>query len=97
MLIAGDHYMQEALEKERQKIDKRIAEREKEQRELHMGFVQALQNRIQRLESESHKRGIPFVKQGLWHLSWKCLACKTKTDDEGKWTCPACKFIQWNE
>ncbi len=97
MPVAGDQKMQEVLAKERLNIEKKMAEKDEEQRELHMGTVLALQTRLKRLEGESRSRGIPRVKRGFWHLSWKCLACKTKTENVGGWACPECRFVQFNE
>ncbi|KAL8924264.1 MAG: hypothetical protein Q9172_002777 [Xanthocarpia lactea] len=45
--------MQEALQDERQRLDKKMADREEEQRQLHMTTNEALQLRIKRLE-EAH-------------------------------------------
>ncbi|KAL8906020.1 MAG: hypothetical protein Q9171_006447 [Xanthocarpia ochracea] len=42
--------MQEALQDERQRLDKRMADREEEQRQLHMTTNEALQLRIKKLE-----------------------------------------------
>ena len=97
MSVAGNQRMLEVLEKERRNIEKKIAEKDEEQRQLHMGIVLALQTRLKRLEEESRSRGIPRVKQGFWHLSWKCLACKTKTENVGESACPVCRFVQFNE
>ncbi|KAL8838636.1 MAG: hypothetical protein Q9170_002044 [Blastenia crenularia] len=47
--------MQKALEKERLRLDKKMAEREEEQRQLNMTTNEALQLRIRRLEEEQVK------------------------------------------
>ena len=97
MSVTGDRDMQAEIEKERREIEKKMAKNEEEQRELHMSTEQALLARIERLEKESQSRGIPDVKQGFWHLSWKCLVCRKKTTYEGKWTCRGCGFVQFNK
>ena len=97
MSIAGDRETQAMMEKERQNLEKTMAKNEEEQRELHMSIEQALRTRIERLEKESRSRGIPSVKQGFWHFSWKCLVCKSKTTYGGKWTCRDCGFVQFNK
>lgn len=52
MEAADNRSMQEALEAERQRLDKRMADREEEQRQLHMTTNEALQLRIKKLEEE---------------------------------------------
>lgn len=47
--------MQEALESERRRLDKKMAEREEEQRQLHMTTNEALQLRIRKLEESQAK------------------------------------------
>ena len=95
--VAEDRETQAMIKKERQNIEKKMAANEEEQRELHMSTEQALRTRLERLEKESRSRKVPNVRRGFWHLSWKCLVCKTKTEDEGKWACPNCGFVQCNE
>ena len=89
--------MQELIAKERGDMEKKMAEMKEEQRKLHMDPVQALRARVKLLEEEYQSRGVPRVKLGFWHLSWKCLACKTKTDNVGQSACPECRFVQINE
>ncbi|KAI4219269.1 MAG: hypothetical protein L6R36_008437 [Xanthoria steineri] len=48
--------MQEALEVERQRLEKKMAEREEEARQLHMTTNEALQLRIKKLEEEQEQR-----------------------------------------
>ena len=48
--------MQEVLEVERQRLEKRMAEREEEQRQLHRTTNEALQLRIKKLEEEQEQR-----------------------------------------
>ncbi|KAL9036643.1 MAG: hypothetical protein Q9180_004180 [Flavoplaca navasiana] len=85
--------MQKALEAERELLDKRMAERVEEQRQLHMTTSEALQMRIQKLEKA---QVISQVKLGFWHASWRCQICKGKTEDKGLWTCPHCDHVQQN-
>ena len=98
--------MQEALEVERRRLEERMAEREEEQRQLHMTINEALQLRLSKLEqfkqmfrvfqSEFPKEDKFKVKQGFWHLSWRCQVCKKKSEDEGRWMCPDCGHVQEN-
>lgn len=56
MKAAENRSMQEVLEVERQRLEKRMAEREEEQRQLHMTTNEALQLRIKKLEEEQEQR-----------------------------------------
>lgn len=84
--------MQGALEREREQLNERIAKEKEEQNTLHMTTVQALRERLQRLEGRT-----PRVKLRFWHLRYQCKLCKDgKTEEEGTWTCPKCGFVQVN-
>ena len=97
MSVAGDRETQAMIEEERRNIEKKIAKKEEEQLELRMSTEQALRTRIERLEKESQSRKVPNVRIGFWHLSWKCLVCKAKTEAGGKSACPDCGFVQFNK
>lgn len=92
-----DRTMQEALKKERERLEKRIAIKEEEQRILHLTEVEALNKRFEDLQrSVKEMNGAYINKQGFWHTTWKCLLCKTKTEKEGQWTCPNCRCAHRN-
>ena len=75
-----------------------IEAKEEEQRQLHLGTVEALTKRVKELEAQSKREGtLPPNKLGFWHVSWKCLACRDKTEVEGRWKCPRCNLIQLNK
>ena len=97
--IHADNYtVQQALKKQQEELDHTIAKLEEEQYILHLNTVEALQRRIQSLESAAREKGnsIPACKRGLWSSSWKCIPCRFKTKREGRFTCPECTFTQWN-
>ena len=76
---------------------KEIELKEYEQRILHLGAVETLKKRVQELEKRGREEGtLPPNKRGFWHLSWKCLACRDKTDAEGRWKCGKCGLVQLN-
>ena len=84
--------MQEALERERQRLDQRVAQVAEEQRSLLLTTVEAQQKELERLEGR-----MPRVKLRFWHLRYQCKLCREgKTEDTGKWTCPKCYFVQFN-
>lgn len=56
MKAADNRSMQEALEAERQRLDKRMADREEEQRQLHMTANEALQLRVKKLKEDKAER-----------------------------------------
>lgn len=109
-----DRAFQEALRKERERLDAKMAEQEAEQSRLHMTINEALQLRIRKLEESQQelmardvgddddegKQGwqviVPKVKQGFWHLSWRCRVCKGKMESEGVINCLQCGFRQEN-
>ena len=84
--------MQDALQRERQQLDQKMANEKENQRKLHMDTVQALQERLNQLEGR-----IPRVERRFWHLRYQCKLCRNgKTEEMGSWTCPKCGFVQVN-
>ena len=92
--------MQDALEKERKRLEKAIEEKEKERRTLHLDEMEALQKRIEDLQQSVQKkdaqapRHINYLQ--FWHTRWKCIVCRRKTSQVGRWTCPYCNVKHMN-
>lgn len=93
-----DWFLQEALREEGVRLERRIMEKEEEQRILHLDEVGTLRKRIEDLQTSiTQMKNDEYInRQKFWSGSWKCLICKTKTDKEGQWTCPSCRFAQRN-
>ena len=97
--------MQDALRKERKRLEKVIEEKEKERRTLHLDELGAMKKRIEELEQTTKQQSVkkknteaPRYKnrQGFWHTCWKCLVCRRRTTKSGKWTCRHCETKHLN-
>ena len=97
--------MQDALRKERKRLEKVIEEKEKERRTLHLDELGAMKKRIEELEQTTKQQSVkkknteaPRYKnrQGFWHTCWKCLVCRRRTSKSGKWTCSHCQTKHLN-
>lgn len=89
--------MQEALEQERERLEKAIAEKEEERRTLHLDEMGALKKRLEDLQESVKGNDTRYMnKRGFWHTRWRCLVCARKTYQSGNWTCPHCHLKHLN-
>ena len=92
--------MQDALREERKRLEKAIEDKEKERRTLHLDEMEALQKRIENLQESVKKKNTDAPRyinhMQFWHTRWKCLACRRKTFQFGKWTCTHCNVKYYN-
>ncbi len=92
-----DRVMHEAIEKERESLEKKMVQQEEERRILHLDEMGALNKRIEELYQRVKDSGPIYVnKREWWRHHWKCPGCMKKTYQDGIWTCPHCKVKHLN-